>query len=158
MRVFCLTLKVKRVEGETSVRSHYPRIWPNLNMFSAATTAVSLSTLLLNHGFRVFSQLVLLLQQRTPEWKRYICHHAWVKAVKNTFINPITIWGRSYNGKLHSLSNFQHIWLLPVSFFKAYLSLALSHAFIPILSSPTPLPRPEKKEMHLIMRKARLQN
>ena len=60
------------------------------------------------------------------EQGHHICHQAGVKALKNTFINPITIRGQYYNGEVHSLSHCQHVLITyPVSFLSLSLSLVL---------------------------------
>lgn len=53
--------------------------------------------------------------------KNYICHQTGVKAMKNTFINPIIIWGQYYKSEIHSLSHCQHVLITyPVSFLPLY--------------------------------------
>lgn len=84
------------------------------------------------------------VEEAANEGKYYICHQAGANPIKNTFINPITIWGQYYNGKVHSLSHCQHVLITyPVSFF----SLSLSPAFTLSLSLTL------SKKMHLIMQR-----
>lgn len=94
------------------------------------------------------------VEDGAEERGHHICHQAGVKALKNTFINPITIRGQYYNGEVHSLSHCQHVLItFPVSFLSLSLSRVLFCFLFLSLSLSRTLTLTLSEKMHLIMQR-----